>query len=137
MLTHWDPFAEINRLQNGLFGRNWTETNMEFKPAVDIYEDEKNIQIKAELAGIKPEEVKIEIENGVLTLQGERKLENEEKKEGYHRVERMYGSFARSFVLPDGVETEGVEAGYKDGILTLTLPKRAETQKKEIKVAVH
>lgn len=136
MLTRWDPFAEISRLQNSLFSRPWLEPQ-EFRPAVDIYEDEKAIKVKAELPGVKPEEVKIEVEHGVLTLSGERKLEHEEKKEGYHRVERSYGAFSRSFVLPEGVETEKIEANYKEGVLTLTLPKGAETQRKEIKITTH
>jgi HSP20 family protein len=136
MLAHWDPFAEIARLQDSLFSRTLpTETRMEFRPAVDIYEDEKTIQVKADLPGIKPEEIKIQVENGVLTLSGERKLEKEENKDGYHRVERVYGSFTRSFVLPDAVESENIEAKYNEGVLTVALPKRAEVnQRKEIKV---
>jgi HSP20 family protein len=136
MLTRWDPFAEIARLQDSLFSRTLPlETAREFRPSVDVYEDEKAIQVKADLPGIKPEEIKIEVENGVLTLSGERKLEKEENKDGYHRVERVYGSFCRSFVLPDAVESEKIEAKYHEGVLTVAIPKRPEVNnRKEIKV---
>jgi HSP20 family protein len=129
-----DPFNELSRIHNGFFGLSWPESNLEFRPAVDIYEDEKAIYLKAELAGIKPEEIKINVENDVLTLEGERKLEKEDKKDGYHRVERSYGSFKRSFSVPDNVSTEEIDASYKDGVLTLTLPKTREAAGREIKV---
>jgi HSP20 family protein len=136
MLAHWDPFAEIARLQGNLFSRTLpTEDRREFRPSVDIFEDEKTIQVKADLPGVKPEEIKIEVENGVLTLSGERKLEKEEKKDGYHRVERVYGSFTRSFTLPEAVDGENIEAKYNEGVLTVVLPKRPEVNhRKEIKV---
>jgi len=130
-----DPFAELSRISDRFFGLSWPETKFEFRPAVDIYEDEKAIYLKAELPGIKPEEIKINVEKNVLTLEGERKLEKEEKKEGYHRVERSYGSFRRSFSLPENVSTEEINAGYKDGVLTLTLPKTHVTEPREIKVS--
>jgi len=134
MLARLDPFAELSRIRDSFFGLAWPETKFEFRPAVDIYEDEKAIYLKAELPGIKPEEIKIHVEKNVLTLEGERKLENEEKKEGYHRVERCYGSFRRSFSLPETVSTEEINAAYKDGLLTLTLPKTKDAKPKEIKV---
>jgi len=129
-----DPFAELSRISDRFLGLSWPETKFEFRPAVDIYEDEKAIYLKAELAGIKPEEIKINVEKSVLTLEGERKLEKEEKKEGYHRVERSYGSFRRSFAMPENVSTEEINAEYKDGVLTLTLPKTHEAKPREIKV---
>ncbi|MBN1654632.1 MAG: Hsp20/alpha crystallin family protein [Deltaproteobacteria bacterium] len=129
-----DPFSELSRLHDRFFNLSWPEAKLEFRPAVDIYEDEKAIYLKAELAGIKPEEIKISVEKNVLTLEGERKLEKEEKKEGYHRVERSYGSFRRSFSVPENVSTEEINAAYKDGVLTLTLPKSHEAKPREIKV---
>jgi HSP20 family protein len=136
MLAHWDPFAEIARLQDSIFSRNLpVEAKREFRPSVDIFEDEKTIQVKADLPGIKPEEIKIEVDNGILTLSGERKLEKEDKKDGYHRVERVYGAFTRSFTLPDAVQSDGIEAKYNEGVLTVVLPKRVEVNnRKEIKI---
>lgn len=136
MLTRFDPFAEINRLQDHLarwHGGN-TGSDFAFRPTVDIFEDEGSIQLRADLAGVKPDDVQIEVENNVLTVRGERKLENEDKQKGYHRVERAYGSFSRSFALPDTVDSEKIDAGFSDGVLKLTLPKRPAAQKKQIKV---
>jgi HSP20 family protein len=137
MLTRFDPFAEMSRLQDQLFRLNpqpSASTEFAFRPTVDIFEDEASIQLKADLAGVKPEDVHIEVENNVLTVRGERKLEHEEKKKGYHRVERAYGSFSRSFALPDTVDSERIDAAFKDGVLNLTIAKRPAAQKKQIKV---
>jgi len=136
MLALWDPFTELVRFEDALFSRGVAdETKANFRPTVDIFEDEKNIEVKADLPGIKPEDIKINIEHGVLTLSGERKLEKEEKKDGYHRVERVYGSFTRAFELPETVENEGIEAKYNEGVLTVVLPKKPATAThKEIKV---
>jgi len=100
-------------------------------------EDEKAVYVKADIAGVNPDDIKLSLDNNVLRISGERKLEKTDEKEGYHRVERAYGSFSRSFVLPDNVENEGIDANYKDGVLTVTLPKRADAQPKEIKVTQH
>jgi HSP20 family protein len=132
-----DPFNELSRFHDRFFGLSWPESKLEFRPAVDIYEDEKAIYLKAELPGINPEEIKVNVEKNVLTLEGERKFEKEEKKEGYHRVERSYGSFHRSFSLPDNVSADDIDAKYKDGVLTLTLPKTRESAAKEIKVSAN
>ncbi len=137
MLTRFDPFAEMSRLQDQLFRLNQTPSasaDFAFRPTVDIFEDEASIQLKADLAGVKPDDVQIEVENNVLTVRGERKLEHEEKKKGYHRVERAYGSFSRSFALPDTVDSERIDAAFKDGVLNLTIQKRPAAQKKQIKV---
>jgi len=135
MLTRFDPFAEMTRLQDQLFRFNTpTQSEFAFRPTVDIFEDEASIQLKADLAGVKPEDVHIEVENNVLTVRGERKMEHEEKKKGYHRVERAYGSFSRSFALPDTVDSEKIDAAFDKGVLNLTLPKRPAAQKKQIKV---
>lgn len=137
MLTRFDPFAEMSRLQDQLFRHNPQApiaSEFAFRPTVDIFEDESSIQLKADLAGVKPADVQIEVENNVLTVRGERKMEHEEKKKGYHRVERAYGSFSRSFALPESVDSEKIDAAFKDGVLNLTLPKRPAAQKKQIPV---
>jgi HSP20 family protein len=97
-----------------------------FSPAVDIYEDADAIYLKAELPGIKPDDVNIDIENHVLTIRGERKLERDEKREGYRRIESSYGSFTRSFALPESVVADKVDAEIEDGVLKLRIPKQAE-----------
>ncbi len=140
----WDPFGELSTLQermNRLFEerlpstRNEEELNLgTFYPAVDIREGDKEITIKAELPGIKKEDVHIDVNDGVITLSGERKLEKEDKKENYHRIERSYGSFHRSFTLPSTVDVEKIKATYKDGILEATLPKTEEAKPKSIPV---
>jgi HSP20 family protein len=135
MLTRWDPFAEINRLQDEF--RKMADRNPvpAFTPAINIYEDKEGIHLTAEVPGMKPEEVNVQVENRVLTISGERKLEKEENKDGYHRIERSYGKFARSFTLPDTVDGEKISAAVKDGVLTVLLPKRAAAQSKKINVS--
>ena len=105
-------------------------------PAVDILEQEGNIVLKAELPGVDPKDVDIRVENNTLTLRGERRFDNEAKREDYHRVERSYGAFARSFSLPTVVDTEKIQADYKDGILKVTLPKKEEAKPKQIAISV-
>ena len=105
-------------------------------PAVDIYEKGTDVVLKAELPGLDPKDVDIRIENNVLTLKGERKIEDEIKQENYHRVERAYGGFTRSFTLPSTVDTTNVKADYKDGVLRITLPKREEAKPKQIQVDI-
>jgi HSP20 family protein len=141
----WDPFQELNELQNRLttlFGRaavrpaNGEEgiTVADWAPVVDISEDDKEYIIKAELPGLKREEVKVTIEDGVLSISGERKVEKEEKDKKFHRVERAYGSFVRSFSLPDGSDATKVNAEFKDGVLNVHLAKSPKTQPKAIEI---
>jgi len=135
-LSRWNPFNEMQRLRDELF-RGWPGQSTEmqtFAPAVDIYEDEGMITVSAQVPGVKAEEVHIDVENNVLTLSGERKLEREDKREGYHRIESSYGSFTRSFVLPESADAEKVEANLSDGVLTVRIPKRAEAAPKRIEV---
>lgn len=134
MLGYWDPFTEMNRIQDRFFGRPTQEREYAFRPAVDIYEDEDGIHVTAELAGVKPEDIKVEVENKVLTISGQRKLDHDEKREGYHRVERHYGSFSRSFALSDEVSADEIEAKYENGVLNLRLPKRPAAKRREIEV---
>ena len=108
----------------------------EWSPAVDITEDEKSYVIKAELPEVKKEDVRVTLENGVLTLTGERKFEKEEKGRKYHRIERAYGTFSRSFALPENVDASKVNAAYKDGMLTVTVAKSEQAKPKQIEVKV-
>jgi HSP20 family protein len=103
---------------------------------VDIYEQDGNIVMKAELPGVDPKAVDIRLENNTLTLRGERKLDKEVKQDNYHRVERSYGGFSRSFTLPTVVDQGNIKAEYKDGVLKLTLPKREEAKPRQIQINV-
>ncbi|MCD6352851.1 MAG: Hsp20/alpha crystallin family protein [Proteobacteria bacterium] len=118
------------------FGAQKENLQESWYPSVDIHEDKNNLIIKAELPGIKKEDVSIEIKDNVLTIKGERKRDEEIKRENYHRIERVYGSFSRSFTLPDAVKEDKVKAGYKDGILEITLPKAEKAQTKAIPITV-
>lgn len=136
MLTRFDPFAPFRsfdeRAQSEL-ARNFDGQRM-VAPAVDIFEEADAFVVKAELAGVKPEEIHVDVENGVLTLKGERKLDREEKKDGYHRIERWFGSFQRQFTLPRTVDAERIEAQTKDGVLTVRIPKKGEAKAQKISV---
>ena len=146
-LTRWNPFRELETFQNRmntLLGRPFWRTNgdeavgvTEWTPLVDVTEDDKEFLIKAELPEVKKEDVKVTVENGTLHIAGERKFEKEEKTKKYHRIERAYGSFERSFVLPEGTKGDAMTAEYKDGLLKVHLPKGEEKKPKalEIKVA--
>jgi len=145
VLTRWDPFREFNTLQdrmNRLFHDSYTEGREEslatttFAPPVDVYEDEHNVTLKIEVPGIEEKDIDVRIENNVLTVHGERKFEKEEKEENYRRVERQYGSFTRSFTLPNTVDAEKVSANYDKGVLKINLAKKAEAKPKQIKVNV-
>jgi HSP20 family protein len=145
-ITRWRPFRdmvsiqdEMNKLFDDFFGRplvrtEWTEGV--WTPSVDVSEDKDNVIIKAEMPGMKKEDVKISVQDGVITLRGERKQENEEKDKNYHRIERSYGSFCRSFQLPTSVKTDKIKASYKDGVLNVTLPKTEEVKPKEIPISI-
>jgi HSP20 family protein len=105
-------------------------------PPVDIYENGDSLVLKAELPGINPDDVEIRVEDNTLYLKGERKFEKEVKEQNYHRVERTYGTFTRTFTLPNSVDADKVNASYKDGVLTLTMPKKEEAKPKTIKINV-
>ena len=149
-IVRWEPFRDLVSVQermNRLFDEAFRGSSRavgeddwalggSWAPAVDIYEQEGNIVLKAELPGVDPKDVDVRVENNVLTLRGERKLESDVKKEGYHRVERAYGTFSRSFTLPNVVDTEKIKAEYKDGVLQVTLPQREEAKPKQIQVSV-
>jgi HSP20 family protein len=133
MLAYWDPFV-VSRVQDRFFGKPSVEREYAFKPAVDIFEDADGVQVKADLAGVKPEDLKVEVENNVLTISGTRALENKEQRDGYHRVERFHGTFSRSFALTKDVDAEAIEAKYENGVLTVRLAKRPAAKRREIAV---
>lgn len=146
VLTRWEPFREFATLQdrmNRLFRESYNDAGRDeslvassFAPAVDVYEDEHNIVLKIEVPGIDEKDIDIRIENNVLTVHGERKIDKEEKEENYRRVERQYGSFTRTFTLPNTVDADNVQANYDKGVLKIQLAKRAEAKPKQIKVNV-
>jgi HSP20 family protein len=146
-LTKWDPFKDLVSLQdrmNRLFDESVRNvrpgdealSSAIWSPAVDIYETEDEVVVKAELPEVNQKDIDVQIENSTLTLRGERKFNKETKKENFHRIERAYGSFSRSFTLPSTIDQEKIRADYKDGILKISMPKREETKPKQIKVAV-
>jgi HSP20 family protein len=142
ILTRYEPFRDLARLQNEM-SRLFSEEgafrpgeSMGWTPACDIYEDEEGVTLRFELAGVEPKDVDVRFENGVLTLRGERKLEKEEKRENYHRIELGYGTFTRSFSLPSTVDAEKIRAEAKNGVLAVTLPKRVEARPRSIQVKV-
>jgi HSP20 family protein len=142
-LDRWESFrgispdSQLNRLFTDFFGRARQEQNLTtWAPAVDIYEGENELVVKADLPDVKPEDLDIRVENNILTIRGERKFEKKADDKNYLRVERAYGSFARSFSLASTVSTEAIKADYKDGVLTLSIPKREEAKPKQIKVNV-
>jgi HSP20 family protein len=148
-IVRWDPFRDLTTLQdrmNRIFeesfrgvprGGNeedWSVSS--WAPLVDIYEQDGDLVLKAELPGIDHKDVDVNVENNVLTLRGERKWDGEVKRESYHRVERAYGTFTRSFTLPNMIDTEKIKAEFKDGMLRLVLPKREEAKPKQIAIAI-
>ena len=145
-ITRWKPFRDMITIQDDMsrffedfFGRPMEKTEWSegvWHPSVDISENKDNLIIQAEMPGMNKEDVKISIHDNILTLKGEKKQEKEEKEENYHRVERSYGSFCRSFMLPASVKADKVKAAYKDGVLNVILPKTEEAKPKEIPIAV-
>ena len=147
-ITRWDPFRELDELQNRistLFGRAPVRKEgekqealrvAEWAPLVDITEDEKEYTIKAELPDVKKDDVKISVQNDALSIAGERKYEKEEKNKKYHRVERAYGSFSRSFTVPEDADADRVSAEFKDGLLQVHLPKSEMVKPKTVEVKV-
>ncbi|HTV53558.1 MAG TPA: Hsp20/alpha crystallin family protein [Terriglobia bacterium] len=145
-IVRWEPFRDLlttqdrfNRLFNETLGNVFGGEELAgraWNPAVDIYENDQQLVLKAELPGIDPKDVDIRVEDGTLYLKGERKHEKDVKEGSYHRVERSYGSFTRTFSLPNYVNVDNIKADYKDGVLTLTMAKREEAKPKTIKINV-
>jgi HSP20 family protein len=152
-LTTWKPFRELtpfrdfervrremDRYWDSLFDvgpKRKTEESGEWFPYLDVSETKSDIVVKAELPGMDPKDIDISLSDGTLILKGERKTEKEEKEEDYHLVERSYGTFYRSVHLPREVQSDKINASYKDGVLKITLPKSEEAKKKEVKIKVH
>ncbi|HHP7234749.1 MAG TPA: Hsp20/alpha crystallin family protein [Desulfobacterales bacterium] len=143
-LAKWDPFRQFedmfDQYSRSLSWPRRTDqevmTTGDWTPRVDIVETDKEFAIKAEIPGIKKEDVKVTVDNGILSIRGERQQEKEEKNKKFHRIERFYGSFTRSFTLPDNVDETHIEANFKDGMLTLSIPKTEESKPKAIEVKV-
>ena len=143
-IVRYDPFRDLRTLQeevNRLFSTNLTRAFDDegigrgaWAPSVDIYENKDQIVLEAELPGMRQEDFDLSIENNVITLRGERKFEKTDETDNYHRVERSYGSFTRSFTLPQTVTAEGATAEYSNGVLRVTLPKREETKARRIEI---
>ena len=145
-ITRWRPFRdvvsvqdEMNRLFEDIFGHRPARvhsTNGDWNPSVDVTENKDSLVVKAEMPGMNKDDVKISVQDNVLTLKGEKKQEKEEKEADHHRIERSYGSFCRSFQLPTTVSTDKIKANYKDGVLSITLPKTEEVKPKEIPISI-
>lgn len=144
-LTRWEPFRGLANLQeqvNRLFedtvfrGRAGDSDLTAWAPAVDIHEAEQELVVKADLPGMEEKDLDVRVENNILTIRGERKAEKEVSEDNYLRVERSYGAFSRSFTLSNTVDTEKIKAEYRDGVLTLHIPKREEAKPKQIKVNI-
>jgi HSP20 family protein len=132
----WDLQDEINRAFKGMRNHKERGELAAWAPAVDIYEDKEGVKLSAELPGMKKEDVKINVEDNVLTIKGDRKFSEETKKENYYRVERSYGAFQRSFTLPPTVEADKIRAAMKDGVLEVLIPKKEEAKPKEVKIDI-
>lgn len=144
-LVRWEPFGRdfanmAERLNRAFDLRLWNDAEREslgsWYPPVDVFEDRDAVVLKAELPGMKKEDIDVRVENNVLTLQGERKREKELNENGYSRTERVYGTFCRSFSLPATVDVKKIDASYKDGVLEVTLPKVEEAKPKQIDVKI-
>ena len=145
-ITRWRPFRdvvsvqdEMSRLFEDVFGQRparveWTDGV--WNPSVDVTEDKDSVVVKAEMPGLNKDDIKISVQDSILTLKGEKKQEKEEKEIDYHRIERSYGSFCRSFQLPTTVRADKIKANYKDGVLSIILPKTEEVKPKEIPIGI-
>ena len=143
-IIRWDPFRDIMTLRermNRLFedvvthrGEDKDLISSSWVPAVDIYEDENQLVLSAEVPGIDEKDVEIKIEDSTLIIQGERKMEKETKEENYHRIERSYGSFYRSFSLPNYIDQDKIHAEHENGVLKITMPKKPELKPRKVKI---
>jgi HSP20 family protein len=135
MLSVWDPFADLNRIQRefekSYFG---PRSRADFAPAVDVHEDAESLVLRAELPGVRKEDIDISVDANVLTLKGQRTMEKEEQGRRYHRVERAYGTFLRQFQLSSNIDSSKIDAQLADGVLTLRLAKREELKPRRIDV---
>jgi HSP20 family protein len=141
-IVRWDPFREMTNFEDQ-FNRLWRgavdggKRQESWLPAVDVFDTKDVVVLKAELAGMKPDDIQIEVEDNVLTIKGERRFEDKVEEDRYYRVERRFGSFQRSLALPQGVKAEDIQASYEDGILEVRVPKAEEEKPKKISVTAH
>jgi len=144
-MTRWEPFRGLNTLQeqvNRLFEDSFSRSRSghaelaSWAPAVDVYETESELVVKADLPDVQEKDIDVRMENNTLTIRGERKFSNEVQDDNYLRVERAFGTFSRSFSLPNTVNTEAIKADYRNGVLSVRMPKREETKPKQIKISV-
>jgi len=141
-LVRWDPFRELTALQtevNRLFSRaggGEVAERQSWTPSIDVIETDDSIKLKAELAGMDPKDISVEVQDNVLTLSGERRFQEEVKEDKYYRIERRYGSFSRSLALPQTVNEEGIEAKYENGVLEVVVPKAEIAKPKKISVSI-
>lgn len=143
-IIRWDPFRDIVSLRekmNRLFedmvtqrGEDKELISSAWMPSVDIYEDESQLVLTAEVPGIEEKDIEIKVEDNTLSLHGERKMEKETKEENYHRIERSYGAFSRSFTLPNYIDTDKIRAEHENGVLKITLPKKPELKPRKVKI---
>jgi HSP20 family protein len=141
-IVRWDPYRELSSLAdrfNRSFGAPARTRDEDFSlgtwmPPVDIREEKDKIVLTAELPGFQPDQVEIQMENGLLTVKGERKFEDEKEGRNYHRVERSYGTFTRSFTLPNNVNRDAIKANFGDGLLSIEMPKREDAKPRQIKI---
>lgn len=140
-LTRWNPLQEMddvfNRYHTGMLTKSSDNSPSEWSPLADITETEDAFHVKAELPGVKKDDVEVSLSNGVLTLRGERKTEEETKDEKQHRIERFHGTFMRRFDLPDNIDQSGITADYVDGVLELHIPKTKKITPETMKVEIH
>jgi HSP20 family protein len=134
--TEFDEFPGLRLFQDTMSRLLSEPASRPWTPSVDILETENELVLKADLPEIDPNQVEIQLENGTLTLKGERKFDQQKNGRGYHRIERSYGTFVRAFSLPDTVDSEKVKADYKAGVLTVTLPKKEVAKPKSVKVEI-
>jgi len=144
-MTRWEPFRGLNTLQeqvNRLFEDSFSRSRSghaelaSWAPGVDVYETENELVVKADLPDVQEKDIDVRVENNTLTIRGERKFSNEVQDDNYLRVERAFGTFSRSFSLPNTVNTEAIKADYRNGVLSVRMPKREETKPKQIKISV-
>jgi len=138
-VVRWDPFREMMNVQDQLnrtFGSFFGERKTSWLPSVDVYDDKEEVVLKADLPGVRPDDVDVEIDENVLTVRGQRSSDHNTDPERFFRIERPTGSFERSIALPQGVRTDNVQAAFEDGILTVRVPKAEEAKPKRIQVTV-
>ena len=134
-LSHYDPLATLRAVE-GAFSRMLTEpqSNRPWAPSVDIYETENELVVKADVPDVDPKDIDVRVENQTLTIAGERKFEDTSNQKGYHRIERSYGNFVRSFAVPNAFDTDQINAAYKNGVLTVTLTKKEAAKPRQVKI---